>query len=336
MTARTPMVSVLMTSYNRERYIADAIESVLAQHFEDFELLVVDNCSTDGTVAVAREYERRDTRVRVVVNERNLGQFGNRNRAAELARGEFLKYADSDDLLYPHCLSVMVPPMLAERRAGIGLSMSRDFLGGPCPMLHSPRASYQRHFLGANEIFHSGPPCWIYRRDVFRRLGGYLDRGVISDVLFNMRACAHVWMLALPGDLFWYRRHPAQLLQSAGAATAYAALPGEFLRALNAPECPLTPDERQQARRNVAARVARQAAEHVLRGEWGMARRLLASAGLRSGEWLRLLRRPARDLDAGSPRSESGSYVTPNWSMFRVPDAAVLAETAGEAPVVWQ
>ena len=78
-----PLVSVLMTAYNRERYIAAALDSVLAQSFGDFELLVVDDCSTDATAAIARAYERRDSRVRVVVNERNLGQFGNRNVAVE-------------------------------------------------------------------------------------------------------------------------------------------------------------------------------------------------------------------------------------------------------------
>src|SRR5262249_21757694 len=105
------VVSVLVTSYNRERYIGASIESVLAQTFGDFELLVTDNCSTDHTLDVARGYERVDRRVRVVVNERNLGQFGNRNRAAELARAALIKYHDSDDVMYPHCLAAMVAPM---------------------------------------------------------------------------------------------------------------------------------------------------------------------------------------------------------------------------------
>src|SRR5580700_5016235 len=90
-----PKVSVVVTAYNREKYIAHAIESVLAQTFTDFELIVVDDCSRDNTAAIARSYES-DPRVRVYVNERNLGQFPNRNRAATYARGEFLKPHDSD------------------------------------------------------------------------------------------------------------------------------------------------------------------------------------------------------------------------------------------------
>ena len=82
-----PAVSVLLTTYNRESFLASAIESVLCPDLQDFELLIVDDGSTDRTVEIARAYERLDSRVRVVVNERNLGQFRNRNRAAELARG---------------------------------------------------------------------------------------------------------------------------------------------------------------------------------------------------------------------------------------------------------
>ncbi|HEV2714429.1 MAG TPA: glycosyltransferase family A protein, partial [Terriglobales bacterium] len=96
----TPLVSVLMTAYNREKYIAEAIESVLASNFKDFELIIVDDCSKDRTAEIARRYTS-DSRVQVHVNEKNLGDYPNRNRAASLARGKYLKYLDSDDVIYP-------------------------------------------------------------------------------------------------------------------------------------------------------------------------------------------------------------------------------------------
>src|SRR5512142_3065348 len=106
-----PKVTVLMTAYNRASLIASSIESVLAQTFTDFTLIIVDDGSTDGTVDVARRYEAVDSRVRVVVNERNLGDYGNRNHAATFVQTPLFKYLDSDDLMYPHCLQVMVPMM---------------------------------------------------------------------------------------------------------------------------------------------------------------------------------------------------------------------------------
>ena len=127
----TPIVSVLMTAYNRAPYIGSSIESVLAQTYGDFELIIVDDCSTDGTLDIARQYERLDARTRVVVNERNLGDYGNRNHAASFVRTPLFKYHDSDDLMYPHCLQVMVSMMEAEPRAGFGFVGRRhESLGG--------------------------------------------------------------------------------------------------------------------------------------------------------------------------------------------------------------
>ena len=106
-----PLVSVLMTAYNREKYIAEAIESVLASTYTHFELIIVDDRSADQTVSIAKEYETRDQRIKVYVNEENLGQFPNRNKAATYARGKYIKYLDSDDRLYDFSLDYCVNMM---------------------------------------------------------------------------------------------------------------------------------------------------------------------------------------------------------------------------------
>ncbi len=255
-----PLVSVLLTTYNRDAFLASAIESVLAQTFTDFELLILDDGSTDRSVEIARAYERLDSRVRVVVNEHNIGQFENRNRAAELARGSLLKYHDSDDLMYPHCLSVMVSMLQAEPGAGFGLSSGRD---GPAARARccSRRAmAYQREFFGEG-LFFCGPSGALFRSEVFRRAGRLSDEGVASDHLFWMRACKTVNVLLMPADLFWYRLHPAQEFQSAKGQHEYARVPGLVWRALDEPDCPLTPEEREQAKRNRAYHLARRTVE---------------------------------------------------------------------------
>ena len=85
-----PLVSVLMTSYNRENYIAEAIESVLASTYKNFELIIVDDRSKDRTVEIARSYESKDDRVKVYINEKNLGDYPNRNKAASYAKGFYI------------------------------------------------------------------------------------------------------------------------------------------------------------------------------------------------------------------------------------------------------
>ena len=308
-----PAVSVLLTTYNRESFLAPAIESVLSQTYENFELVIVDDGSTDRTVEIARSYERLDSRVRVLVNERNLGQFRNRNRAAELARAPLLKYHDSDDLMYPHCLSVMVPMLLSEPRAGFGLSSGSRWSGGPCPMLLTPRMAYQREFFGEG-LFFCGPAGAIFRAEVFRELGGFPDEGVASDHLFWMRACKTISVLLMPADLFWYRLHPAQEFQSAKGRQEYARVPGLVWRALQAPDCPLTSEEREQARRNRAYHTARRTLEDLRRGRWEFAWNRLRYSNMGPADWLRYLRRPRRDAFAGTPLGPDGEFIIPGWA----------------------
>jgi glycosyltransferase involved in cell wall biosynthesis len=307
-----PIVSVLVTAYNRETYIAASIESVLAQTFGDFEVIVTDNQSTDGTLEIARQYERLDPRVRVVLNERNLGQFGNRNRAASLAAGEFLKFHDSDDLMYPHCLAVMAPLLAAEPRAGFGLSNSRSWPGGPSPMLLTPRESYRREFLG-HGLFMCGPAGALFRADVFRALGGFEDHGAPSDTIFWMRACARYPVLLFPGDLFFYRTHPGQEFQSSGVAQQYASLSAWAWRALASSECPLNADELERARKNVAFSTAKTVWRAVQSADFSLAWHRIAESGISPVEWMRFLRRPRRSAFAGTPLGPDGEFLVPEW-----------------------
>jgi glycosyltransferase involved in cell wall biosynthesis len=300
----TPTVSVLVTSYNRETYIAQSIESVLAQTFTDFELIVCDDASSDRSVEIASGYERCDSRVRVAVNARNLGDYGNRRQAASLATGRYLKYHDSDDVMYPHCLATMVGPLEIEPRAGFALSGSRSWPGGACPMLLTPALAYEREFLGGG-LFHLGPAAALFRTGVFRDLGGFPEMGVASDYLFWVRACARVNVLLLPGDLFYYRIHAGQEASRNGADLQYARASAVAWRALNAPDCPLSGDACEQAKRNWLFTVARGAWRQARRGRFGAAAHIVRHADVSAVDWLRYLRPPHRHPSAGTPRETS-------------------------------
>src|SRR5688572_23794306 len=97
MTARPPRVSVGMPVYNGEKYLVHAFTRLLDQEFVDFELIVCDNASTDGTQEICLQFAQKDPRVRYVRNERNIGLAANHNLAFTLARGEFFKWAAHDD-----------------------------------------------------------------------------------------------------------------------------------------------------------------------------------------------------------------------------------------------
>lgn len=110
-TKISPRVSILIPVYNRERLISECIESALDQTYLDFEVVVVDNASDDGTWGICQQYAARDSRVRVFRNSTNIGPVRNWIRCAEEAQGEFSKVLFSDDTLEPNCLAEMVPEL---------------------------------------------------------------------------------------------------------------------------------------------------------------------------------------------------------------------------------
>jgi glycosyltransferase involved in cell wall biosynthesis len=93
----TPVVSIIMPAFNREKYIAESIQSALAQSFKDFELIIIDDGSTDKTLEIAKTFET-DPRVHVVKNEKNMGIAKTRNRGLELAKADLIAPLDSDDV----------------------------------------------------------------------------------------------------------------------------------------------------------------------------------------------------------------------------------------------
>ncbi len=115
MTTPTPRVSIGLPVYNGEAFLAEALDSLLAQTYRDFEIVISDNASTDATESICRERAARDARVRYVRSETNVGAMRNFNRVFELSRGEYFKWAAHDDVHDPEYLERCVAVLDAER-----------------------------------------------------------------------------------------------------------------------------------------------------------------------------------------------------------------------------
>lgn len=102
-----PKISVLVPVYNREKYIVECVDSILKQEFSNFEVVIVDNKSTDNTWAICQELCRKDKRIRIFQNDSNVGPVLNWKRCAEEAKGNYSKIVFSDDLLLEGCLEKM-------------------------------------------------------------------------------------------------------------------------------------------------------------------------------------------------------------------------------------
>jgi glycosyltransferase involved in cell wall biosynthesis len=204
-----PLVSVLITVFNRERYLAAAVDSVLAQKLQDFEIIIVDDCSTDASAEIAKSYAARDARIRFHFNERNLGDYPNRNRAASFAAGKYLKYVDADDMIYPHALAVMVDAMEKWPDAGLGLSWNVMDPPQPYPFVSTPRGVYRGHFLDKS-VLGVGPSAAIIRRDSFAAAGQFSGRQFIGDTELWLKLAQTQPVVSLPPSLVWWRRHEGQ------------------------------------------------------------------------------------------------------------------------------
>lgn len=101
-----PRISVVMAAYNSKRYIREAIESILNQTFKDFEFIIVNDASTDKTLEIIKEYKKKDERIKLVNNKKNLGRAISRNKALKLARGKYIAILDSDDVSLPNRLEI--------------------------------------------------------------------------------------------------------------------------------------------------------------------------------------------------------------------------------------
>lgn len=112
------MISIAMATYNGEKYLREQLDSILAQTHQNFELIVCDDCSTDSTVQILREYEKNDSRIKLFVNEENLGFKKNFENAIGFCSGDYIALSDQDDIWLPEHLQVLIENIGTHSMAG--------------------------------------------------------------------------------------------------------------------------------------------------------------------------------------------------------------------------
>lgn len=146
-------VSVITPAYNSLFYMSGAIESVIVQTFAEWEMIVVDDCSDDGTVAIIEEYARRDPRIRLIRLEQNGGAAVARNTAIRAAKGRYISFLDSDDRWLPHKLEAQLT-FIREQDAAFVFSAYRkiDESGQGLELVGVPDTVSYRGILKSNYI----------------------------------------------------------------------------------------------------------------------------------------------------------------------------------------
>jgi glycosyltransferase involved in cell wall biosynthesis len=251
-----PTASVLVPCFRSAAFLRRGLDALLAQTFEDWEAIVVDNASDDGTYELALEYARRDPRVRVDRNAENVGPVRNWRRCAELASGRLAGLLFSDDWYAPEFLAEAVPHLddaaigfvqsavrIVEDPAAPERAATRFALAGPAvrPSSEFLAGTYE----GDTGVLPLSPGCALLRRDDLVRFlavelpaperRGWLAHGAGPDVSVYLQAClAYPRFAHLATPRVFFLSHGANLSWRPEVSRAYAVALAHFLPSVEA------------------------------------------------------------------------------------------------------
>ena len=212
----TPKISLIMSVYNGEDYLSEAIDSVLNQTFTEWELIIINDCSTDSTGEILSKYETLDSRVKVHTNEVNLRLPSSLNKALELAQGKYIARMDADDICMPDRLQKQYDFM--ENNTQIALSSCRFMTlkngvisSGGCGGKNDAN-SIKALLLVTNPILHPGI---IAKADVIKELGYDKNFTCTEDMeLWTRFVTAGYQVEILSEYLMIYRLHDKQITET--------------------------------------------------------------------------------------------------------------------------
>ena len=203
------LISVIMPVYNSEKYIADSILSILNQTFSDFELIIIDDCSTDNTWEIIQSFS--DNRIITVRNKENIGNYPSRNIGIKKAAGNYIAVMDGDDIALPDRLRKQYNYL--EKNSGtLALGTQFNFMGldyiKKNPIVYEEICA---ELLNDNCFLH---PSLLIRSEVMRQLNGYDEKYIYSsdyDLICRMSILGKIENL--PDTCMLYRWHPDQISQ---------------------------------------------------------------------------------------------------------------------------
>jgi len=206
-----PTISVVIPAYNAAHYLSDTIHSVLAQSYTDWELLIINDGSTDTTESVVNRYCQQDGRIQLVTKE-NGGVSSSRNLGATLAKGELIAFLDADDKWLPNKLAVHAEYMHSHPE--VGVSFARVELMNSDGSSMNKLTSNQLTQLQPQEFLYSNPTVTtsnvVIRRDLFHKMQGFdqtINHSEDMELLFRIASCSDFKIEGINQTLVQYRIH---------------------------------------------------------------------------------------------------------------------------------
>lgn len=203
------LISIVLPVYNGEKYLKESIESVIAQTYKVWELLILDDCSTDNSAEIAKEYEKRDDRIHYYRNEKNLRLPRNLNKGFSLAKGNYLTWTSDDNRFRPQALEKMHAALVSDEKAQFVFASCRiiDGTGKEIEYIMVNESSKKR-IMGMNSV----GACFMYTRKAYEEVGEYDPKlTLVEDFDYWQRLYAKFGAVVISDILYEYRWHDGAL-----------------------------------------------------------------------------------------------------------------------------
>lgn len=203
-----PLISIVLPIYNGEKYMRMSIDSILSQTYNNWELLIIDDGSTDCTAAIAQDYILKDSRVHYYKNPENMRLPKTLNRGFSLAKGDFLTWTSDDNYYYPTALETMHNALVQQGKEFAFASC--DVINGDGDIVECITVSdaAKKSIVGTNPV----GACFLYSRKVYETVGEYdPEMTLVEDFDYWQRICAKYEPACIPQKIYAYRWHDGAL-----------------------------------------------------------------------------------------------------------------------------
>ena len=202
------LVTIVLPVYNGEKYLQESIDSVLSQTYQNWELIIIDDCSTDKSTIIARMYAEQDNRIHYYRNEENLKLPKSLNRGFSLSKGDFLTWTSDDNRFLPEAITTMVKT-LKDNQA--------DFVFASCNVIDGQgfvTDTYRVNQKCIKQLIGSNPvgACFMYTRNAYSQTGEYdAELFLVEDFDYWQRLCSQHNTMVIEQILYDYRFHDGAL-----------------------------------------------------------------------------------------------------------------------------
>ena len=213
-STKKPLVSIVMPAYKAEKYVQQAIDSILHQSYSNWELLICDDASTDKTYDIIKEYGNRDNRIKVFQNRQNLKLLKTRNKLLKIAKGEFIAFQDADDYSHPERIELQLKELLNNDKLGmVSCQVSYVNNKGDEIRVSSKPTTYEAILNSIYEKNVVGGSIMMIRRSALESVGGefrpYFNALSNQDYDLSFLIAQKFECINLSLPLYYYRQHSA-------------------------------------------------------------------------------------------------------------------------------